>query len=317
MNPGEAPPAPPDLAPEDAINPLAKTQPGVQPAGAEPGVYEPPPPDIPYYPHEGGGIEAVPPERVDQRIAATSAHKDAMDRELDEALINYRQASDEYQEAARVADQAKARDEALRNSSPGSDEANQAYEEYLAAQRAALDKYNNGLLPAQRSLKRAQYAADGASSALSKLYRLAAANRKMYEAGLARDEAMAAFQRTGANDFHSPEWEQYWKATERWRDARRDVLDAFYDSPSPPRGTENTQPAVAEPSIPPTERAPEPAAPPTVPGAPPKSPGGPGAPASPAGCGGSPASPAAQSAGGAASPGAEALVGAGALSGAQ
>ncbi len=328
-DPGDLPPifnrpgaSPPDPDCPPAAGPEAPAP--AQRSSSEPGASESPPPAstgegqgsaepkpqepspstgesdaLPAYAADGSGMKPVAPEQVERNISRAAARRDALEQEYDEALIAWKQAANEYDKASRAARQADWRDEQLQQNSPGSDEANKAYEDYLAAQREAGAKAQ-ALNEAERLLKRVEYALEGARYGTAWLNRLAAANRKAYDAGIARDKAVDAWQRTGATDYDSPEYAQFRDANERYRQAQRELSDARWDKSSPPSGTDKTEPALTNPSIPPTQPPPSPG------GSGEGSPGGP----SPAGaCGGSPASPAAQSVGGVAAVGAGVGVG--------
>lgn len=280
-------PAPPEPA-EPAGPNQPPSDPGRPPAGGEEGGPAPAPDDLlPPFPNDGTGIRPLPPEQVQAKVPAATAHADAMERELDEALIAHRQSADELREAELALERATARDAEIQRTYPhGSDERNQAYEEWLALSREARTKADL-FEAAAKQVRRAQYAAELARYRASWLGRVAGANRAAHQSAQALDEATAAWQRTGMTDYNSPEYARFREASERYRQAQRELSDKFWDQASPPGGTDNTVPAPARPSMPPTEPAP--------------APGGGGSPrgsSGPAGCGGSPASPAAQSVGG-------------------
>jgi hypothetical protein len=285
----------PSAEPEAAKPSTEPAEPSERPsAGSEESGSAPPSDErMPGYAEDGSGMEAVPPENVDARIPPADRRAAAKERELDEALANHQQAVDESREADLAFERAKARDDQAKKDYRDTDpERLEAAEEWNAANREARAKFDS-VASAARQLRRAQYEAEAARYGAGHLRRLAEANRAAYQATQARDEAAAAWRRTGMTDYDSPEYAQFREANERFRQAQRELSDAYWHKESPVRGTDNTVPAPPQPSMPPTERAPVP--------------GGANAPGSappPAGCGGGAVSPEAKSVGGAVAAGA-------------
>jgi hypothetical protein len=279
----EAPPSRPSGGlPEGEGAPSGGASEGAAGEGAAPAE-----PDMPFYPNpEGTGPTPVNPEGVQQRATGAVANRDAIEMEVDQATIAHRDAAFKYENANREAARAKARDEELKATDPGSDEANEAYQAYLEKQRQVIAK-GNDLDQAERALSHAERDLEKARYSASWYNRLAEANRKAFEARQARDEAGDAWDRTGRTDYDSPEYTRFKDASARYRDAGRELSDVYWDKASPAGGTDKTLPAPTEP------------APPHGPGAPP------GAPAPADACGGGPPpSPAAQSVAGAVAVGA-------------
>jgi hypothetical protein len=232
----------------------------------------------------------VPPEQLEAKVPPATAHAEAMEQELDKAVIDHQVAANELREADAAVARASARDEEIQRTYPyGSDERQKAYEEWLAASREMRAKAEL-LDAAAKQLRVAQYEADRSRYGAAWLRRLAEANRAAYQAAQARNDAATAWERTGMTDYDSPEYARFRDASERFRAAQRELSDRFWNQESPARGTDNTVPAPPQPSMPPTERAPAPG------------PGAPGGAAAPGGCGGGGAAPAA-------SPAAESVVG--------
>ena len=235
---------------------------------------------MPYYAEDKSGMTAVPPENIEAKIPPASAHADAMEQELDNAVINHQEAVKNSAEADAALARARAAfDQAEHDFAYDSPERKEAAEAWAAANREALNKFK-AIDPAARQVRIAQYNSEVARYRVSYLRRLAEANRAAYQAAQGANEARTAWERTGMTDYNSPEYARFRDANERFRAAQRELSDRFWDQESPAGGTDKTVPA---PSMPPTERAPDPG---------PNSPGGP---APSAGCGGGQASPAAQS----------------------
>ena len=313
--PGGAPPDPdcpqgggaaPSQRPSSEPSP-AEPEPGPEAPGARgseppagetegPGKPAPDPDVMPHYPNDGEGIRSVPPENVEARIKATKEHANNVEQALDEALANYGKAKSDFEQAEAAFERAKARDSELQRYKPGSDEANQAYEEWLATSREARAK-KEVLDQAERLLRRAQYQVDAARYQVGYLNRLAEANRKAWAAAIESDAATDGWVRTGMTNYDSPEYARWRTAREQYRQAQRELANAFWDKQAAPGGTDNTVPAPTEPAA--TEPAPAapPASPPPAPAepnppSPNNTPAGGACPASP------PLSPAAQSVGG-------------------
>lgn len=235
---------------------------------------------MPYYADDRSGMTAVSPENVEAKIPPASAHADAMEKELDNAVINHQEAVKNSAEAdAALARARAASDQAERDFAYDSPEREKAADAWYAANREALAKFK-AIEPAAKQIRLAQYNSEVARYRVSYLRRLAEANRAAYQAAQARNEATTAWERTGMTDYNSPEYARFRDANERFRAAQRELSDRFWDQESPARGTDKTVPV---PSMPPTERAPDPGANPA------------GGSAPPAGCGGGAASPAAES----------------------
>ena len=233
--------------------------------GEQPGT--PPEPTRPYYAEDGSGLTPVPPENAQQRVRQASATRNQAEQEVDERSIEWKQAADEYKQALGPANQAKQRTDELHEQQPGSDEATDAYQDYLAKGRE-VDLKGNTLDQAQRNLSQAQRSADKARYSEWFQNRLATANSKAYEARQAKDEAAAAWRKSGATDYDSPEYMNFKNASDRYRQAQRELSDAYWGQEAPARGTDNTMPAATEPAAPPN-----PASPPSG-GAPPNACGG-------------------------------------------
>jgi hypothetical protein len=289
-------------APPEPARPTEPAEPSEDPARPSTDAEEGTPPlpsdrDLPYYPNDGTGVRAVPPERVEAQIPRASAHKKAMEGEYDNAVSNQQEAAKNLAEADAAFERAKVRDDQARQTYPDdSPERLQAAEEWNAANREARAKYD-AMEAAARQVRRAERAMEGAQYQELALRRLAEANRAAYQAAQAQDEAAAAWKRTGMTDYNSPEYARFRDANERYRAAQRELSDRYWDKESPAGATDKTVPAPPQPSMPPTERAPAPGG--NAPG---------GSPA-PGGCGGGPASPAAESVVGAVGAGAGAAGG--------
>ena len=292
-SPGQRPsgePAPPE--PGRPAEPAEAPEGTGRPPAEEEG--RPVPPrdeEMPHYAEDKSGMTPVPPENVEARIPPASAHADGMEQELDNALINHREALENSRQADAAFERAKVRDDQARRDYPiDSPERLQAAEEWNAASREARAK-SDLIDVAARQVRRATYNAQLARYRVGYLTRLAEANRAAYLAAQARNDAAAAWERTGMTDYDSPEYARFRDASERFRAAQRELADKYWGQESPARGTDNTV-------MPPTEVAPPPGG--NAPGG--NAPGGnaPGGNAAggspaPAGCGGGPASPAAES----------------------
>jgi hypothetical protein len=241
---------------------------------------------MPYYAEDKSGMTPIPPEHVEAKIPPASAHADAMEQELDNALINHREALENSRQADAAFERAKARDDQARRDYPiDSPERLQAAEEWNAASREARAK-SDLVEPAARQVRRATYDAQLSRYRVGYLTRLAEANRAAYLAAQARNEAATAWERTGMTDYNSPEYARFRDANERFRAAQRELSDRFWNQESPARGTDNT-------AMPPTEVAPAPGG--NAPGGNAAGGNAAGGSPAPAGCGGGPASPAAES----------------------
>jgi hypothetical protein len=242
---------------------------------------------MPQYAEDGSGMTPVSPEQIEAKIPPASAHADAMERELDNAVLNHQEAVRNSAEADAALARARAAfDNAERDFAYDSPERKEAAEAWSAANREAFDKFKL-IDPAKKQVRLSEYNLNVARYRVSYLRRLAAANQTAYRAAQARNDAATAWERTGMTDYNSPEYARFRDANERFRAAQRELSDRFWDQESPARGTDNTVPAPPQPSMPPTEPAPAPAG---------TSPAGA---AAPGGCGG----------GGAASPAAQSVVG--------
>jgi hypothetical protein len=248
------------------------------------------------------GPNPVNPDRADQVARGLVADENAAEAAMDEAAETTRRAKAEYEGFVREWDRADANYKEVQAKNPNSDEANQAYENYLdkgraaATKRTEVDALEAKSNAAAYEFKKARYRAYWAN-------RVAQANRKAYEAEKEADEASKAWDGV---DHDSPNYARWRDAVERFRQAGRELYAATMGESSVAEATDQTFLAPGEPAAhnPPAVQAPS---------------GGASSPA----CAAAPASPAAASVGGAppagapsaASPAAQSVGGASASAG--